>query len=109
MVDKSPDQENTPELERTSKEVYLDEKQQKEAEERLRRQEQQEDQSLREGMGFLVKSSFQFVFYVVIGAFVVIFSRDLQATNYPGGVLLMFVGLGLIIKGMISLGGFNSK
>lgn len=109
MVDQSRDQEKTPELERTSKEVYLDEKQQKEAEERLRRQQQQEDQSLREGLGFLVKSSFQFVFYVVIGAFILIFGQDFRATNYPGGILLMLLGLGLIIKGMISLGGFKSK
>ena len=61
MMDKSRDQSPVPEPFRVS---YRDEVEAREAEERLRREQQQQDRSLREGLIFLFRSSVQFVFYV---------------------------------------------
>ena len=87
----------------------LTEEERKALEVRLRKQQEQEDRSLEEGFRFLYRSVFQFIFFIIAGVFVIMFSRDLLAAKHPGGLLLMALGVGLIIKGMISLGGFNAK
>src|SRR5262245_59809541 len=109
MTETSKDPNRVPDLERTPKEAYRDEKEEREAKERLRREQRQQDLSLKEGLSFLVNSVFQFIFYVAIGALLFLFGQDMVATGHAGGYLLIFGGVVLVIKGMMSFGGFNSK
>src|SRR5262245_10834245 len=95
--------------EKTPREVYLTEKEEQEAQARILREQQAQDRSLREGVGYLFQVVILFIFYVVIGAFVFMFGRDLVATQHPFGFLLILAGGGLIVKGMMYLGGSNSK
>src|SRR5436190_11919596 len=105
MIDNDKDQPPFPGLGKTPREIPDEEEKKRELARILLRQQQQQDQSLQEGITFLFRSIVRFVFYVVIGAFVIIFGRDLLSTSRPGGMILMLAGTGLIIKGMMSLGG----
>ena len=75
----------------------------------LKRQQLLEDQSLREGFRFLFKSVLQFILFVSVGAFLIIKSQDFSRNGNALGVLFLAGGTILILRGMISLGGFRSK
>ena len=92
-----------------AREAFIFEKEKKQIEANLTRQQLLEDQSIREGFRFLFKSIVQFIVFVALGVFLVLMSRDVRKTDSTVGTVLMVIGAGLILRGMMSLGGFRSK
>jgi hypothetical protein len=96
-------------LSQTNREIQLGLDERREVELRVQKELRRQDQSLREGLAFLVQATIKFVFYVTIGAFVIMFGQDISAKNFATGALIMAAGAGLVIKGMLSLGAFSAK
>jgi len=87
--------------------LFGEEKKQREA--RKKRQRLLEVQSLREGFSFLIRTTVEFVIFVVAGALFIIKGREIQQTDYPLGTTLLVLGVILILKGILSAGGFRLK
>ena len=107
MADQPPNSEKekeTPDA-ASAREAFIFEKEKREQEENLRRQQLLKDQSLREGFRYLFRSVIQFILFTAVGALLVILGRSLQKTDSAQGTALIVVGAGCILKGMISFSG----
>jgi hypothetical protein len=94
----------------SARDAFLFGEKEKQREFNRKRKQFLEEQSIREGFRYLTKSTFQFICSVVLGAFLIIKSRDFQIDNHGAlGNVLVIIGAVLILNGMLILGGFRYK